>query len=43
MATWKKVIVSGSSAVLAGLTLDTALSVANGGTGLTGSGTNNFL
>ena len=43
MATWKKVIVSGSSAVLAGLTLDTALSVANGGTGLTGSGTNNFF
>lgn len=43
MATWKKVIVSGSSAVLAGLTLDTALSVANGGTGLTGSGNNNFL
>lgn len=43
MATWKKVIVSGSSAELAGLTLDTALTVANGGTGLTGSGINNFL
>lgn len=43
MATWKKVIVSGSSAELAGLTLDTALTVANGGTGLTGSGTDNFL
>jgi len=43
MATWKKVIVSGSSAVLADLTLDTALTVANGGTGLTASGTDNFL
>jgi len=43
MATWKKVIVSGSSAALAALTLDTALTVTNGGTGLTGSGTNNFL
>jgi hypothetical protein len=43
MATWKKVIVSGSSAALAALTLDTALTVANGGTGLTGSGTDNFL
>ena len=43
MAEWKKVIVSGSSAELAGLTLDTALTVANGGTGLTATGTNNFL
>jgi len=43
MANWKKVIVSGSSAELAGLTLSTALSVANGGTGLTATGTNNFL
>ena len=43
MADWKKVIVSGSSAELAGLTLDTALTVANGGTGLTATGTNNFL
>ena len=33
MATWKKVIVSGSSAALASLTLDTALPVASGGTG----------
>ena len=33
MANWKKVIVSGSSAALAGLTLDTALPVASGGTG----------
>jgi hypothetical protein len=43
MAEWKKVIVSGSSAELADLTLDTALTVANGGTGLTTSGANNFL
>ena len=35
MASWKKVIVSGSSAELSGLTLDTALTVANGGTGAT--------
>lgn len=35
MASWKKVIVSGSSAELAGLSLDTALTVANGGTGAT--------
>ncbi|MDB4414395.1 hypothetical protein N9265_00020 [bacterium] len=33
MATWKKVIVSGSSAALASLTLDTALPVESGGTG----------
>ena len=33
MANWKKVIVSGSSAELASLNLDTALTVANGGTG----------
>ena len=35
MATWKKVIVSGSSADLTTLTLDTALAVAEGGTGAT--------
>ena len=35
MATWKKVIVSGSSADLTSLTLDTALAVAEGGTGAT--------
>ena len=35
MASWKKVIVSGSSAELSTLSLDTALSVANGGTGAT--------
>ena len=33
MATWKKIIVSGSSADLASLALDTALPVASGGTG----------
>ena len=33
MASWKKVIVSGSSAELSALTLDTALTVPNGGTG----------
>ena len=33
MATWKKVIVSGSSAVLSNLALDTALPVGSGGTG----------
>ena len=38
MATWKKVIVSGSSAALASLTLDTALPVAQGGTGATSAG-----
>ena len=43
MAEWKKVVVSGSSAELADLTLDTALTVANGGTGLTATGTDNFL
>ena len=35
MATWKKVIVSGSSADLTSLTLDTTLAVAEGGTGAT--------
>ncbi len=43
MAEWKKVVVSGSSAELADLTLDTALTVANGGTGLTTTGVDNFL
>ena len=43
MAEWKKVVVSGSSAELADLSLDTALTVANGGTGLTATGTDNFL
>jgi len=33
MATWKKVIVSGSSAALSTLTLDTDLAIAQGGTG----------
>ena len=35
MATWKKIITSGSAAELASLTLDTALPVAQGGTGAT--------
>ena len=35
MATWRKVIVSGSAAELASLTLDTALPVAQGGIGAT--------
>ncbi len=39
MATWKKVVVSGSSAELSGLTLDTALATTSGGTGLTALGT----
>ena len=43
MAKWKKVIVSGSSAELQDLTLDTALTVVNGGTGLTATGADNFL
>ncbi len=34
MADWKKIIVSGSSAELSSLTLDTALTVPNGGTGV---------
>ena len=51
MADWKKIIVSGSSAVLNSLTLDNALTVPNGGTGvnsltdggvLLGSGTNSI-
>ena len=33
MASWKKIIVSGSAAELSSLTLDTALAVAQGGTG----------
>jgi len=43
MATWKKVIVSGSAAELASLTLTTDLGVADGGTGVSSIGTNNFL
>jgi len=35
MASWKKIIVSGSAADLASLTLDTTLAVAEGGTGAT--------
>lgn len=43
MATWKKIVVSGSAAQLLSLTLDSALGVAYGGTGLTSIGANNFL
>ena len=43
MASWKKVIVSGSSAELSSLSLDTALTVANGGTGLSTVATNGIL
>jgi hypothetical protein len=35
MATWKKVVVGGSAASLNNLSLATALTVANGGTGAT--------
>ena len=35
MASWKKVLVSGSAAELSSLTLDTALPVAQGGTNAT--------
>ena len=38
MATWKKVIVSGSSAALSSLTLDTDLAIAQGGTGASSAG-----
>lgn len=44
MAQWKKVIVSGSTGVeLADLTLDTAMGVGSGGTGLSSIGSDNFL
>ena len=44
MASWKKVIVSGSAADLASLTLDTTLAVAEGGTGVTSNtGTGNVV
>lgn len=42
MAAWKPLVYSGSSATLASLTLDTALGVAYGGTGMTSIGANNF-
>ena len=38
MATWKKVVVSGSIAELNRLTLDTELAIASGGTGATSAG-----
>ena len=43
MATWKKVIVSGSAASLASLTLDTDLAVAHGGTGASTLTSGEFL
>ena len=44
MAVWKQVIVSGSAADLASLTLDTTLAVAEGGTGVTTkTGTGNVV
>ncbi len=43
MATWKKVVVSGSSPSFSTLTLDNALGVAYGGTGTASIGLNNFL
>jgi hypothetical protein len=43
MATWKKVVVSGSSPAFSTLTLDNALGVAYGGTGTASIGLNNFL
>ena len=43
MALWKLVIVSGSTAQLAGLSLDTALTPANGGNGLQASSASGFL
>lgn len=43
MAQWKKVIVSGSTAQLSTLTLDNALGVAYGGTGLTAASASGLL
>jgi hypothetical protein len=43
MASWKKVIVSGSAAELGSLSLDTALTVPNGGTGVTTIASNGIL
>ncbi len=42
MASWKKVIVSGSAAQLASLQLDTPLGILYGGTGTASIGTDNF-
>jgi hypothetical protein len=41
MANWKKVLLSGSAASLSSLTLDSALTIANGGTGLATSAYSN--
>lgn len=43
MATWQKVILSGSAAELASLTLTTPLGVASGGTGLSAASASGFL
>lgn len=43
MATWQKVILSGSAAELASLTLTTPLGVASGGTGLAAASASGFL
>jgi len=43
MAVWKKIIFSGSAAQLASLSLDTALTPANGGTGLNASSASGFI
>ena len=43
MASWKKVIVSGSAAELSSLSLTTALTVPNGGTGITSVASNGIL
>lgn len=43
MAVWKKLVYSGSAAQLASLALDTALTPANGGTGLQASSASGFL
>lgn len=43
MATWQKVIISGSTAQLATLQLDNALGVVYGGTGLTAASASGFL
>ena len=43
MATWKKVIVSGSEAALSSLNLDNALTASSGGTGITSYSTGDIL
>lgn len=43
MSQWKKIVVSGSTPQLAGLSLDSPLTPANGGTGLNASSASGFL